>query len=379
MVKGLGLVLLCCAPLMSGAHGARMKTAGAEAPTLPRTAQQTAGRKAAQAVWRQHQRDMVDALSASSSPRDWMLAALIDPVPGDKSERRERLEQIVRAADAAPNDAVVQWTAALQLDTAGNSRFQGAADQALQRLQSLEPDNAAVWLQELAKAAKAKDPVGIDQALDRMAASTRVDEHAADLMQAIVQAYQRYPLPDEDVPDDSTADSTAKGETTSPYATAVAVVTASAMPAYVDLVRACEIDKASGRHAWRARDCAGTGRLLAAKGDTLIANRIGYAVLRVSRTYTDRDVANARVFDWLWNRRAAMAAQTDAQADKDIIARVVDWIVSGSEIDATRYSLARRGIALTPPADWIDEDSPFAAKRPRDDKRYAAKRVAQSY
>jgi hypothetical protein len=43
-----------------------------------------------------------------------------------------------------------------------------------------------------------------------------------------------------------------------------------------------------------------------------------------------------------------------------------------SEIESMRRALARAGKPLTPPSDWIDEQSPFSAQRLHDDQLAAA-------
>ncbi len=378
--RGQVLASLCVALYFTSAVFAHAKTAhafGAEAQPVT-AAPNEADSKAAQAIWHQHQRDMCDSLSASKSPRDWMLAALIGPSLAGRIEQQKQSQLLARAADAAPDDALVQWAAMSALGSNRDPALVATADQALQRLKNMEPDNAVVWLQDLNAAAKAKDPVGVDAALQRMAASSRVDVHYADLLKALVEAYQRDPLPPE-YSEPAANQEYPETVVSIPYVAAIAITSAVALPAYSYLMRACAVDSSTGQHTWRAQDCATVGRLLAAKGDTFLSNRVGYTLLRVSKTYTGQDVAHARVLDWLLDQQRAMYVKPNLLTDQRIIASVADWIVSGSETEAIRYALARQGTRLTPPADWVDKASPFSAKRLRADKNRMAERVARSY
>ncbi len=54
-----------------------------------------------------------------------------------------------------------------------------------------------------------------------------------------------------------------------------------------------------------------------------------------------------------------------------------DWIETGSEFESMRLAVARAGKPLTPPADWVDENSPFSPERLRNDQ-LAASRAASA-
>lgn len=375
--KGLfGVAPICAALMLVGGHAAHAERN--VAPPNASAPDRGADRRAAEAIWVRHRHETIDALNAGRSPRDWALAVMLD-VGLETNGQQQNMRRIAHAAQAAPDDPAVQWAALQQLGNATEAPFAAAAQRALQRLEVLEPDNAEVWLQALNIAARARDAGAVDAALERAAASSRADTHFAELMQALVAVARRYPLPRDYV-------KLAGGTSLQPdmaalaYTYAMVTVSATALPAYQHLVRACEISRTTGQHAWRARDCAKVGRLLAQRGDTLIANEIGYTLLRVSHTYTGQDVADSRATDWLWRSKPAMAAVT-AQADDagQIIACMQDWIASGSEIASIRNALARDGIALTPPPEWVDENSPFSAKRLRDDARSADRRAVDPF
>ena len=386
-IKRLAGVPLACAGLLIGSFTLAADRLGASNPSpslvAPENSTHAADRAAMLVIERRHRQSMFDALSASDNPRERALAALIDWFPVDKTRGLQRSQLIARAADAAPDDALVQWMAVLLLDSGPDSAFADASEQALRRMQSLEPDNAAVWLQTLTSAANAGDIGGVDTALERMAASSVADEHYAGVMKALVDVYRGFPMPHRYFVLASRQTSREPVPPTTPqsmqFAMANALASAVALPAYADLVDACEIDETSGRHAWRAQDCAAVGRLFAAKGDTLISNRIGFALLRASHTWTGRDVANARTLDWLAYQESLAGWAAGAEAEDRNNARIVNWIVSGSELGSFRYDLAAHGVALTPPAGWVDSHSPFPAARLHEGANDAARRNSPSY
>jgi hypothetical protein len=56
-----------------------------------------------------------------------------------------------------------------------------------------------------------------------------------------------------------------------------------------------------------------------------------------------------------------------------------DWIATGSELSAMRAAVKRSGQALTPSADWVDEQSPFSERRLQEDQKRSAERTTNSF
>lgn len=313
---------------------------------------------AARAAWRQYQDSVFDSLRNSSNPRDWAVAAVtaslnFDDVGGLAPSKHDDL--IERAMRAAPDDALVQWIAMM--------RGPATHDAALRSLRALEPDNAAVWSEDLTAAMKRNDDAGVDAALARMSGSRRFDVHYVDLMKTATEAFLRHPVPDALRAIAAAAGSSFDQDELA-YASAMTVTATTALPAFQHLVNACRIDPVTGKNSSREADCGAIGRLMAARGDTLIANRIGSAVLRVSRTYTDDDLLFARNLDWVYQQTtSALAHGTESEIAKDFVVRYRDWIETGSEVESMRRALVRRGTAPTPPEDWVDASSSFTAER----------------
>jgi hypothetical protein len=319
----------------------------------------------AQRAWKDYQNQIFDGLRHSPQPRDWALVAVLD-FTGETSSALERDAMLKRAVDAAPGDALVQWIAARR-------RVAGAIDaiaaDALQGLRSREPDNAAIWLHDLSAAQKLKDAAAVDEALRRMATAGRFDGHLTDLAQAIVEVYQRTPAP---ALPPTPGTEFLQSPSVLPYMIAMAAASATALPAFQDLVAACRIDPATGANASRKADCAAVGRLMAARGDTVIANHLGMAVLRVSNTFSNDDVLLARELDWVFDRSSATMTALESLRDPSIgdalVAYMTDWFATGNEIEAMRRAVVRSGEAATPPDDWVDKMSPFSEERLQQDQ-----------
>ena len=137
-------------------------------------------------AWRQYYDSVQQALSGSSDPRDRALAAFAGDFSSDERVRAEALAR--SAADAAADDMLVQWVALRRSQVAS-----GNYEPMLSRLERHEPDNAAVWLEVLVRAVYLKDRTTADDALARMAQSSRFDAGITELSNAWSQAFARFP------------------------------------------------------------------------------------------------------------------------------------------------------------------------------------------
>ncbi len=323
-------------------------------------------------AWMAYQQNMFDALSTSQDPHDWVIASIIHFAGSSASERKAGGDLLERAAQALPDDAPTQW---LAIQLCPTVKTPPVCDSAMTTLERIEPDNAAVWLQALNRAALLRDVVGVEVALERMAASTHFDDHLLDFQKRLVVVYQRFP-PTSAMSDDLHRLRAGFSEANFGYVAAIAITNAMMLPTYQHLIRACTIDAELGLHVERSADCAKVGRMLGLHGPNLVANRIGFAVLRVSRTWNDADVQAAREVDWAWMQaprpNVSHSATVGMQYEQD-------WANSGSEIGALRLAMSREGVATLPPADWVDNSSPFSEKRLADDRRYAAEHAANPF
>jgi hypothetical protein len=202
-------------------------------------------------AWRQHYASVQEALRDSPDPRDRALGAFTAAFAFDERVRAEALAR--SAADATADDMLVQWVALRRSQVAS-----GNYEPMLGRLEQHEPDNAAVWLEVLARAIYLNDSKTADDALARMAQGSRFDAHLGDMSNALSQAFARFPSYSEESFEDETA------YAQSMLSTDVAQVVANARPAFEPLLAMCRMDPDTRANLDHASACASVGRLLAA-------------------------------------------------------------------------------------------------------------------
>lgn len=296
-------------------------------------------------AWKLYEESIRSAMRQSDDPREWALAVL---APGDDVAAPDAMAstraELARAAEHAPDDALVQWLAVNIVGVPETNDGHIAA--ALARLQTLEPDNAAVWMQALGRAVKQHDDSAMTAALAGMAQSTRFDEHFADTLHAWLAAYDRYP-PAHPLP----AVHDGKTELSWAFVSAMARTSAIALPSYATLTNACKTTDEESFDDGRRTQCAAVGKLMLYHSPTLIAKAIGFAVLHNLGALTDADLAENRNLDWY---RANILKGTGYD-DGDVSAAQAfesDWRHMNDEIAVIQNALRRAGLPAEAPANW---------------------------
>jgi hypothetical protein len=278
-------------------------------------------------------------MRSGTRPRDWALAATASPEPSRTIGATAHFDgDLFRAAQAAPSDTLVQWLVA----NYGDAAPEGASrrDAAIDALTRMEPDNGAVWMQALTAAAQRGDGAAVDDALGRMAASRRFDDHYVDIVHAWIDVYDRHPAPAA-----LSVDAYDGG-----FAAAVAKASATAMPAYQFIVTACKPKTASHDNFARGASCTDAGRLMLQRGDTLIARSIGFAILRNLDAATDADRLANRNLEWY--RANALHGTGEDGNVRDALGYESDWRRMDDEIDVLRSALQRAGLPTEAPDGW---------------------------
>jgi hypothetical protein len=330
--------------------------------------------EARERTWGDYQHQLIASLKASSDPRDWALAVLLN-LSTSSMERAEKAALLRRAAQASPNDVLVQW---IVLTRARQLNSTDLASDALNRLIRIEPDNGEVWMEKLQRAAMQRDRAGVTAALSHMSAASHMDAHFPDITKLVADAFERNPMPEELTP----AEPTGFSRKASPYVYAMNIAAAFALPAYQYLTVACQWDE-RGRNADRAPDCERIGREMSRDSDTMISQAVGFAVLRVSHTFNADDIEAARQMDWVVQNFSDLAAKPGrvaiGEAEDDIAAAFhEDWIETGSEAEAMRRRVVRGGLSPTPPDNWVGNAPRFAPERIEESDKYGAERLAKA-
>lgn len=297
---------------------------------------------------------LVDALLAEGTPRALVLAAstarfAAEPSAQDAQWRRDLLHQ---AAQRAPDDTWVQWVTAINAPPAD------PLSEAALALQRLEPDNGAVWLFPLQAAALADDSKGVTEALARMGAARKFDDHYSASLSEWLKVFRTHPRPEL---------AALMGENAPQQAAlvmAVSYVSAMPMPGLRDQTQACKATAEPLADDRRAA-CLAAGRLMLNESSTLISMRIGMALLRLAGAEDIDEIT--RNAEYLSQEYAVLSSS--AMEDPAEFARYqADWLQTGSELQAARNLLTRAGVPLLPPADWKSDPKAFMARllRPKD-------------
>jgi len=279
------------------------------------------------------------AMRSGTRPLDWALAATSSPKPsrtiGATTPRSDG--DLFRAAQAAPNDALVQWLVANYADT---STPEGAAHRAaaIDALARIEPDNGAIWMQALAEAARRGDADGVDDALAHMAEARRFDDHFVDVVHAWLDVYERHPAPA----------SFAKDGYDAGFVAAFAKAAATGIPAYNPLILACKPADAGSFN--RTPHCTAVGHLMLDRANALVPRTIGFSILQGLGVATDADRAQKRTIAWYYVN--AMRGTGEDGNARDALAYETDWRAMNDEGDVKRNALRRAGLPIEPPADW---------------------------
>jgi hypothetical protein len=309
-------------------------------------------------AFRQYSRRLSVALDNSNSPRDWALQARnvwLDADAAEVSRAGGHVDMLRKAAQAAPNDRLVQWLWANAEPARSGCDAAHPCPERAAALARLEPDNAAAWIPVLDEAARVGDVAGVDAALARMAAATRHDDLFVETALAWEALYRRYPLPEDmarHAAGEATPASTRSAAGAAPaLAIIAAIARAAAMPLSAQAIRACDRDKNPQAPVARFENCGRIGRLMLGTGNTVIARRFGAAYLRRSRTTAAADLAAERVLEWRLRQSLSLARQFESDP-AEMQRYFADLASTGSEVAAQELYLQRAGIALTPPADW---------------------------
>ena len=294
----------------------------------------------------QYNASVVDALLAEGTPRSMVLAATSLTTFGQdaNANQQRKYDLLKQAAQRAPDDAWVQWFAALHADPDEN-----VSEPALV-LQRLEPDNGAIWLFQLNAATHTKDSAGITDALVRIGASRTFDDHFVAYTLEWLKFFQAHPKSLEII------DVGELAPANQPLVAAIARAAAMSIPSFKGTLSACrsgELSLSEERH----EACLAAGRLIANESKTFLSQAIGIAMLsKVGAEDAAELKRNKDYLTWI-----SIGVFDDAMNDPQEFARYqADFVQTGSEIQAVKNSLTRAGFPLLPPTDWKPEPYPWA-------------------
>ncbi|MBW3550736.1 MAG: hypothetical protein KY442_07905 [Proteobacteria bacterium] len=320
----------------------------------------------AQAEIRQWHRDNVAAIGQQvrglmtlQDPRDQLAAALLAPtyqLEGGEAAGEWTTDAATTAFAAArrlgPDDPLVAWMEAL--DCPGAKAAAGCDPQAaLQRLQRLEPDNAAVWLQQLQDGL---DEPEVERILSRAAAAPGYQLPLGELGLLLYHSLDQAVVPPISpglaaamALDMGLARPVGRRDMAAIHA--MALTTAVALPAYARLQHACIAEDDVPPPARRRPACIEIYTRMA-QDPLLISQTVALSSLaRLTAEAPDGAHWRERLrgLHWLWPQGLELV---NAQAPADYI--LTSW--RDGEMAALKGVLAAAGSPLAPPHGWLPEN-----------------------
>ncbi len=298
---------------------------------------------------------LVALLEPSTSPRDQALRAKLMQLPsadpGQAAQAALGGVILRRAAAAGATDRLVQWLWATASDADAGCTTASACPERDGSLARIEPDNAAAWLPIFDRAWADDDSAGTDTALARMAEAIRFDDFFVEVSGAWVGVMGRFPEISAAQYVQGSASMRVDDAEVASIITGIAIGAGTGMlPSLLSLAHACDRGKEPLAGSLRFERCTKIGRTMAHQGTSLSAQMIGLALVRRTGQWSVQDAAMERELRWRQhNGIPAIPSEKDAAGLKRYFS---DLQATGNESLAINRAMARKGIALTPPAGW---------------------------
>jgi hypothetical protein len=282
----------------------------------------------------------------------WLLQMAGNHDEGQGKARREDDAAIaallVRAGDLAPDDALVAWLERVGCPT---SQPTCRPEQALARLQRLEPDNAATWLAALEDAVAGGDQDAIDHALDLAGRASYFDSYWGEAGHFLDATLADAPLPPRsaavlDARRRQADGAAAPSDRDERSIMAMIMASAFATPGLGPLMRNCRGDTTALTPSRRS-SCLAVAVLLAGS-DTLLGRRVGLGL--AVRLTADAPAGAAwreqlRRFSWLQEQVRGMGYPPPSGYTQSV------WRLG--EVAALQAWATSMGRPLTPPPGWL--------------------------
>jgi hypothetical protein len=293
--------------------------------------------------------DVVGALAKRGDPQSlldaaiWAYASVPDP---DRSSRFGEL--IRRAVDAAPNQALPLYVAALACAPA-ESTTPCAVPDVFVRLVAVEPDNGANWLLGMNNGADDDHYVG------RAGIAPGYDDHFGELKAIYASAADRSGVP---MPQALTMPALVYSQGDPPTQT-IGLIESDGLPTQANqpLIVFCDPQNTLVRKQGFARNsCIRVGQLMAHAKGSLRANMVGSEILRRLLNGTDTEASMREIRrQYLW-ADAQMKAITFVQRRQSNDALLLRDFAEAGEFEGILRRLDRLGIPRQPPAVWVPQD-----------------------
>lgn len=294
--------------------------------------------------------DLINLLALSGDARKQTAAAQI-AAPDEKDASRSAVKKtpalIKRALELGPQDPLVLWVAASNACLTQP----GCADPgALKTLQTVDADNAAVWLLSYPTDGS---PERQRASVARMAQAQRYNEYWGADVAALYHALEILPVPKEITSLGMSSESARVN-----FATTIA---SSILPVSLQRLHQFCTKLDAATDAASVSDCIGVARKLEA-GGTFVAQGIGYAIEEaLLQPGVDKDVMGARRRSAAWQKEKFMELSARFSREPQLAQAYVAALEAGADEPSAVIAFLRGQNQHTdPPADWQPAPPPKA-------------------
>ncbi|HEX4481876.1 MAG TPA: hypothetical protein VH082_13765 [Rudaea sp.] len=320
-------------------------------PLLPPTGKHAdtpeAAEKSPEQIMLQFRRDQINLLALQGKPASLTSAALLAQSDTKDPKRAEALKTpalIAHAQRSGPDDVLVWWvTAELECK---ESPKDCPRTETLQKLETLDAQNAAVWSLALLRAQNTGDATTTRAALTSAAQSQRYDDYFGRSMAMLDDAEHVMPIGDEIIRASGQINASVEGFQ---LVNAAGVAVRAVPPIAQAVGDACRDAAASDL----AADCVALAKKMSISG-SMGAKGSGLKLLvALSPSGPEQNAARDQERALMWQTlRIGELAET--LADDQHVTRIYTQALheNGSEIDAVFAVLRAQGASLEPTADW---------------------------
>jgi hypothetical protein len=305
----------------------------------------------------QFRHDQINLLALRPEPESLLSAALLADADVDDKARPAVLKPpalLKRAQKIGENSVLVWWvTATAECRAAAKSCPEAST---LQKLESIDPENAAVWMLSMWRAQQANDAPAARAALASGAQAKRYNDYFGALVSAVYEAQDVLPMSD-DLLKATGADASVAGYRLVNAANIVLGKVAS--PGGRALAQACH--NADATDSALIADCIAIARKMELSG-SLFAQNAGLALREELLTAgPERDALQARKHGLAWQMERMSELAGSLANDAGMTRTYTQALAATGDESAAVYAVLRsKGIGLEPPAGW----HPSQAKAP---------------
>jgi hypothetical protein len=296
----------------------------------------------------QFRHDEINLLALRGDPPSLLAAALMASADEGSKTRPAALKSpalLKRAQKAGSDDALVWWVTAAT-ECHGTTAV-CPSEETLQKLETLDAENAAVWTLSLWRAQQSADAVSARAALVIAAQAKRYDDHFGALISDIYQAQGILPI-SADLLGATGEDVSADGYR---LTSAAGFAAALALPGYKALGQICK--SPDPQDTALVADCVAVAHKMELSG-SINSQNMGLSLkMALLPLGSERDIARMRQHNLAW-QTARISELAGRLTSDDAVTRVYVQALqeSGDESAAVAAVLRSMGVALEPPVDW---------------------------